>query len=92
MNQFEGKTYLFETKDGEKYKREFVSNEIKRQAKNKASISATSHTLRHSKSMYLKDVMKLTPDEISKALGNTLGVCLKYYFHNTPSAEQQGIE
>jgi len=42
--------------------------------------------------MYLKNVKKLTPDQIAKALGHSSVVTiLESYFHGTPSAEDQGI-
>jgi len=53
----------------------------------------SAHTLRHSKAMHLKKDRNLTPDQIAKALGHSsVMTTLKYYFHGTPSAEDQGIE
>jgi integrase len=89
---FKGKIYLFETQEGNSYSREFISHEIKRQAKDKLKQDISAHTLRHSKAMYLKNEMKLSPDQIAKALGHSSPVTtLKYYFHGTPTAEEQGI-
>jgi len=92
LRTFEGKLYLFETREGNPYHRVNITNEIKRQSKAKMGLCISSHTLRHSKAMYLKDVMKLTPDQIAKALGHSsVLTTLQHYFHGTPSAQNQGI-
>lgn len=86
---FKGKTYLFETKSGKSYHRNYFSKEIKRQAKD-YNISAK--TLRHSKAMYLKNERKLSADQVAKALGHAdVATTLKYYFHEIPGAKDQGI-
>ena len=42
--------------------------------------------------MYLKKERELTPDQIAKALGHSSVVTtLEFYFHGTPTAEEQGI-
>lgn len=90
--EFKGKEFLFEDYQGNQFYREYVTMNIKRQAKKVLDIDISSHTLRHSKAMFLKDEMKLSPDRIAKALGHSSVVTtLKYYFHGTPSAEEQGI-
>jgi len=56
-------------------------------------IKISAHTLRHSKAMFLKEIQGLSADRIAKALGHSSVVTtLKYYFHGTPTAEEQGIE
>jgi integrase len=82
--------YLFETRNGKKYHRSYICKEFHRQGK-KFGFKIHPHMCRHAKACFLRDVMKLTPDQIAKALGNTVQVCLKYYFHGTPSASDQGI-
>ena len=43
--------------------------------------------------MYLKDVEKLSADQIAKALGHSdVVTTLRSYFHGTPDADAQGIE
>lgn len=90
---FMGSAYLFETKGKQPYRREYISHEISRQAKDKMGIEISAHTLRHSKAMFRKEIQSLSPDRIAKALGHSSVVTtLKYYFHGTPTAEEQGIE
>jgi len=91
--QFCGKKFLFETKEGNIYHRINITKEIKRQAIEKSGLDISAHTLRHSKAMYLKTEKKLTPDQIAKALGHSsVLTTLQHYFHGTPTAEEQGIE
>ncbi|MBN2160248.1 MAG: site-specific integrase [Spirochaetes bacterium] len=90
---FKGTVYLFETKEKRPYRREFITHEITRQAKQKMDIKISAHTLRHSKAMFLKEIQGLSADRIAKALGHSSVVTtLKYYFHGTPTAAEQGIE
>jgi len=85
---FRGQTYLFETFEGKKYSREYVSREIHDVA-NRCELHANCHILRHSKAMYLK-AQGYTPDEIARALRHrNILTTLEYYFHNTLTAEQQ---
>lgn len=89
---FKGRDYLFETREGDRYKREYITHEIKRQARLKLNININSHLLRHSKAMYLKNERGLSPDQIAKALGHSSVITtLTFYFHGTPSAKDQGI-
>jgi len=92
-SHFKGKTYLFETRTNKKYSRVFVSHEISRQARIKMELNGiSSHIFRHSKSMFLKDRQNLSADQIQKALGHSnVKTTLGYYFHGTPSPEEQGI-
>jgi integrase/recombinase XerD len=51
------------------------------------------HTFRHSKAMYLKDVMKLSVDQVQKALGHSSATTtIEHYFHGRPDAKSQGIK
>ncbi len=88
---FRGKVYLFETASKKRYSAVNIYNELKRQGR-KAGYDISPHTLRHSKAMYLKEVRKLTPDQIARALGHSrVSTTLESYFHGTPTAEEQGI-
>lgn len=88
---FKGKTYLFETRTGRSLTRMDVHKELRRQSL-KRGYDIHPHTLRHSKAMFLKDVKKLSADQIAKALGHAdVATTLRFYFHGTPSAESQGI-
>jgi integrase/recombinase XerD len=88
---FNGSTYLFEHK-GKMYNRSFVSNEIKKLSKQILDRKISAHNLRHSKAMHLKDVMKLSPDQVQKALGHAdVSTTLTHYYHGTPTAKDQGI-
>jgi len=89
---FHGKGFLFCAASGKPLHRNNVSGYIWRVGKRVLNKSISAHTLRHSKAMYLKDVMKLSPDQIAQALGHASVVTtLEHYFHGTPSAAQQGI-
>ncbi len=87
------KIYLFETHKNTPFHSNNVSEYIRRAGKRlDQAMIISSHTLRHSKAMYLKDVMHLSPDQIAKALGHSsVLTTLQYYFHGTPSAKEQGI-
>ena len=88
---FRGVEYLFETGGHKKYNSNNIYNELKRQG-TKAGYDISPHTLRHSKAMYLKEVRKLSADQIAKALGHSrVSTTLESYFHGTPTAEEQGI-
>jgi len=90
---FQGKMYLFENKQGKSYSRIYVSRKINEEARKHLGVEVSAHTLRHSKAMFLKNDKGLTPDQIAKALGHSSVVTtLQYYFHGTPTAEEQGIE
>jgi len=89
---FEGKTYLFQNKKGQPYSRIYVSRKINEEARKHLGVEVSAHTLRHSKAMFLKKDKGLTPDQIAKALGHgSVVTTLQYYFHGTPTAEEQGI-
>lgn len=89
---FAGKKYLFENKHGKPYSRVYLTRKIKEEAQRVLSKNISAHSLRHSKAMYLKKERELTPDQIAKALGHSSVVTtLEFYFHGTPTAEEQGI-
>lgn len=89
---FNGKTCLFETRNGGKYNRLCVTREIKRQSQRVLGVSISAHSLRHSKAMFLKDGRGMSADRVAKALGHTnVTTTLKFYFHGTPGPEEQGI-
>jgi integrase/recombinase XerC len=91
LRVFNPQEYLFETLRGTKYNRQIISEEIRRQSRQKLGLSVHAHTLRHSKAMYLKS-RGLSPDQIAKALGHSnVTVTLAYYLHGTPSATEQGL-
>jgi len=85
---FGGKIYLFETIAGKKYKREYVSREIKDTGKD-CKLQANCHKLRHSLAMYLKQ-QGHSADEIAGVLGHQ-GVLttLEHYFHGSITPEEQ---
>ncbi len=88
------KTYLFETRNNSQFADVNISEYIRRAGKRVfgADMRISAHNLRHSKAMYLKDEMKLSPDQIAKALGHSSVITtLTHYFHGTPTAEEQGI-
>ncbi len=89
---FDGTEYLFEHR-GKKYNRSYLSNKIKEFGFKILDRKISAHTLRHSKVMYLKDVLKLSPDQIQKAVGHAdVATTLTHYYHGTPSAADQGIK
>ncbi len=89
---FKGNTYLFETHKGTRFHRLNVTKDIHRFAKKILRRDISSHTLRHSKAMFLKDVQHLSPDQVAKALGHSSVVTtLQHYYHGTPDAAAQGI-
>ncbi len=88
------KTFLFETRNNTKYADVNISEYIRRAGKRVfgKDIRISAHTLRHSKAMFLKNEMKLSPDQIAKALGHSsVTTTLTHYFHGTPTPEEQGI-
>ena len=86
------KIYLFETRKNTQFHSNNISEYIRRAGK-RMNLSISSHTLRHSKAMYLKNVRGLSPDQVAKALGHSsILTTLQFYFHGTPSAKEQGIE
>jgi len=87
---FKGKVHLFETESGKQYRREYVSHEITRQTE-KLGYDISSHTLRHSRAMDLKD-RGLSPDQVARVLGHASPVTtLSFYFHGMPDADALGI-
>ncbi|HPU89070.1 MAG TPA: site-specific integrase [Spirochaetota bacterium] len=89
---FRGETYLFETRKGTRFDRLNVTKEIHRFAKKIVRRNLSAHSMRHSKAMYLKDVMGLSPDQVAKALGHSSVVTtLAHYYHGTPDARAQGV-
>jgi integrase len=91
VDYFGGSTYLFEHK-GKMYNRSFISNEIKKLSKQILDRKISAHNLRHSKAMFLKDVQKLSIDQIAKALGHSSPMTTAtHYFHGCPTAKDQGI-
>jgi integrase len=88
---FSGKVFLFETEGGRQFDRTNIAKEISRQGKN-AGFSVWPHKLRHSKAMYLAKDRTLTPDQVQKALGHAdPATTLRFYYHQTPTAEDMGI-
>lgn len=85
---FHGKVYLFETVEGNRYSREYISREIKDTGKS-INMKANCHKFRHSLAMYLKEKGH-SPDEIANVLGHQ-GVLttLEHYFHGKITPEQQ---
>lgn len=91
LTRFRGQIFLFEH-HGKKYNRNYVSFEIRKAGEKILGKKISAHTMRHSKAMYLKDVKKLTPDMIQKALGHeSVQTTLEHYFHGVPTAKDQGI-
>lgn len=89
---FNGKYYLFETGGGKQYHRRNISKDIDFQGRCILGVDISAHTLRHSKAMYLKK-RGLSPDQVAKALGHSSVITtMKYYFHGSPTAADQGIE
>lgn len=89
---FNGSVYLFEH-HACPYERSYISRMIKALGQKILDRKISAHTLRHSKVMYLKDVKKLSPDQIQKAVGHSnVSTTLSYYYHGTPTAEEQGIK
>jgi integrase len=88
---FNGKVFLFETEGGLQFDRTNIAKEISRQGK-KAGFNVWPHKLRHSKAMYLAKDRKLSPDQVQKALGHSdPATTLRFYYHQTPTAEDMGI-
>lgn len=89
---FQGEEFLFETEEHRHMSRVYVSNEVRRQSRNKFGISVHPHMLRHSAAMYMKDKMNLSPDQIARALGHASIIpVLAFYFHGIPTARDRGI-
>jgi integrase len=92
IKEFESSVYLFEH-NSKKFSRSYISDTVKRYGLKILDRDISAHTLRHSKAMYLKDVQKLSPDQIQKALGHAdVRTTLTHYYHGTPSAADQGIK
>jgi len=91
-NLFNGRVYLFETRRGNPYNKGCITREIHRQSKRILGKAVGAHCLRHSKAMYLKDDMRLSPDQVAKALGHSSVVTtLAFYYHGEPGPREQGI-
>jgi integrase len=87
INGLKGKKYLFESRPGKAFCRKHI-HLVFTTFGEKAGKKITPHTLRHSRAMMLKDVKKLSPDQIGKFLNHSdVATTLRYYFHGTPSAE-----
>jgi len=88
---FQGTKYLFETTGHKKFNQSNVRKELKRQGR-KYGYEIHPHLFRHSKGMYLKDVKKLSADQVAKALNHAnVKTTLEHYFHGSPTAEVMGI-
>jgi len=91
VEEFNGDVYLFEHHK-KKFNRTYVSGRIKRYGREILDRKISAHTLRHSKVMFLKDVRKLSPDQIQKAVGHAdVSTTLAHYYHGTPTAADQGM-
>jgi integrase len=89
--EFDGREFLFETRSGRPYNRRVLSKEIQKKCL-LFGYHATAHTFRHSKAMFLKDEMGLSPDKIAKAMNHSnVKTVLDYYFHGEPEPKDLGI-
>jgi integrase/recombinase XerD len=79
---FGGKVYLFETRNGKPYSKEYISNQIKAQGKTLGK-NISAHTMRHSFAM---EMIKRNPymiDAVSRYLGHAdMAYTVKSYCHN----------
>jgi integrase len=92
VKHFNGKHYLFETKNRTAINRKNATRDIKHQFQ-KYKYEISSHTFRHSKAMFLKDERGLSADQIQKALNHsTVKTTLENYFHGEPTAADMGLD
>lgn len=84
--------FLFHHK-GKKYNRKYVGLQFAGYGKSILGKRVHPHIFRHSKAMYLKDVMKLSVDQVQKALNHASATTtIEHYFHGRPDAAAQGIK
>jgi integrase len=89
---FKSKKYLIEH-DGLQYNRIWITHEISRIGREVLKKRISAHTFRHSKAMYLKDVMGLSVDQVQRALNHASPTTtIEHYFHGKPDADAQGIK
>jgi integrase len=89
---FKSKKYLIEH-DGLRYNRSYVNRMITEQGVKILDRHISAHMARHSKAMYLRDVMKLPIDKIQKALNHSnVKTTIDYYLHSRATAKEQGIK
>jgi integrase len=86
--EFPEGTYLFESRAGQHYKREYVTREIARAARRVLGRSISAHVLRHSRATDL-----LASTKSIKAVSWLLGhsdeaTTLRYYAHDASSDEE----
>jgi len=92
VEHFNGKHYLFETRNHTPIDRKNATRDIKRYFA-RYNFQIKSHTFRHSKAMYLKDERKLSADQIQKALNHSsVKTTLENYFHGEPTAGDMGLD
>jgi integrase len=89
---FQGKKYLFEH-EGLRYDRKYITKKISVYGRKFLDKQISAHSLRHSKAMYLKDIMHLSVDQVQKALNHSKPTTtIEHYFHGKPDAKKQGIK
>jgi integrase len=82
---FGGKTYLFETRGGKPYRREYVSNQIQKAGQNILDREMSAHTLRH---VFATTALKAgwSPKKIAIQLGHSsTSITLDMYCQDSPS-------
>jgi integrase len=88
LAEFPQGTYLFESRRGQHFKREYVSREIARAAKRVIGRSVSAHVLRHSRAT---DLLAATHriKAVSRLLGHSdEATTLRYYVHDAFSDEE----
>jgi integrase/recombinase XerD len=87
LSVFPRGTYLFESRAGQHFKREYISREIARAARRVLGRSASAHVLRHSRATDLLAATKRIK-AVSRLLGHSdEATTLRYYVHDAFSDE-----
>lgn len=82
---FQGREYLFETSFGRPYRREYISNQIKKAGIRILGISISAHTLRH---VFATTALKAgwSPRKLAEQLGHSsTAITLDMYVHDSPT-------
>jgi integrase/recombinase XerD len=82
---FEGKEWLFETRNGQKYKRQFISSEVSRVGLRVLSKHISAHSLRHAfATAAIKDGW--SPKKVASQLGHSsTSITLDMYVEDSPA-------